>query len=96
MDILTFTLLRRLDCVLADTKAVVLHEKATRKGMADAAMEHLLIKAAGQSFYNTSKYDVPALVGDPQHLKENLLSYLRAFSPQARDIFDRYKFAEQI
>jgi len=94
--ILPFTLLRRLDCVMADTKAAVLKEKATRTGMADAAMEHLLIKAAGQSFYNTSRYDVPALIGDPQHLKENLLSYLRAFSPQARDIFDRYKFAEQI
>jgi type I restriction enzyme M protein len=94
--ILPFTLLRRLDCVLTDTKAAVLKELALRKGMAETAREHLLVKAAGQSFYNISKFDLPTLTGDPQHLKENLLSYLRAFSPNARDIFDRYKFAEQI
>jgi type I restriction enzyme M protein len=94
--ILPFTLLRRLDCVLTDTKAAVLQELALRKGMAETAREHLLVKAAGQSFYNISKFDLPTLTGDPQHLKENLLSYLRAFSPNARDIFDRYKFAEQI
>jgi len=94
--ILPFTLLRRLDCVLKDSKATVLKELATRKGMAETAKEHLLLKAAGQSFYNTSRFDLPALVGDPAHLKENLLSYLRSFSLNARDIFDRYKFAEQI
>jgi type I restriction enzyme M protein len=94
--ILPFTLLRRLDCVLKDTKAAVLAEVAARIGMAEAAQGHLLVKAAGRSFYNTSRFDLSALVGDPQHLKENLLSYLRAFSPNARDIFDRYKFAEQI
>jgi type I restriction enzyme M protein len=94
--ILPFTLLRRLDCVLTDTKAAVLSELALRKVMAETAREHLLVKAAGQSFYNISKFDLPTLTGDPQHLKENLLSYLRAFSPNARDIFDRYKFAEQI
>jgi type I restriction enzyme M protein len=94
--ILPFTLLRRLDCVLKDTKAAVLAEVGARKGMAEAAQGHLLMKAAGWSFYNTSRFDLPALVGDPHHLKENLLSYLRAFSPNARDIFDRYKFAEQI
>ena len=94
--ILPFALLRRLDCVLKDTKDAVLKEVASRKDMAEAAREHFLLKAAGQSFYNTSSYDVPALVGDPQHLKENLTTYLRCFSPNARDIFDRYKFADQI
>ncbi len=94
--ILPFTLLRRLDCVLNDSRAAVLKELTARKGMAETAIEHLLVKAAGQSFYNTSKFDLPALIGDSQHLKENLLSYLRAFSSNARDIFDRYKFAEQV
>ena len=94
--ILPFTLLRRLDCVLTDTKSAVLKELTLRKGMAETAREHLLVKAAGQTFYNTSKFDLPTLTGDPQHLKENLLSYLRSFSPNARDVFDRYKFAEQI
>jgi type I restriction-modification system DNA methylase subunit len=63
--ILPFTLLRRLDCVPKDTKNAVLKEIAPRKDMAEAAREHFLLKAAGQSFYNTSRYDVPALVGDP-------------------------------
>ncbi len=94
--ILPFALLRRLDCVLKETKEAVLKEVAARKGLAEAAQEHYLVKAAKQSFYNTSRYDLPTLVGDPQHLKENLLTYVRCFSANARDIFDRYKFADQV
>ena len=94
--ILPFTLLRRLDCVLAPTKDAVLKELAAKKGVGDTALDRLLLKAAGQAFYNTSKYDMSTLLGDPQHLKVNLLAYLRSFNESARDIFERYKFEEQV
>ena len=94
--ILPFTLLRRLDCVLEGTKKAVLTEAEDRKDMGEAAVDRLLLKAASQSFYNTSKFEFSNILGDPQHLKPNLLSYIRSFSPHARDIFDRYKFADEV
>jgi type I restriction enzyme M protein len=94
--ILPFTLLRRLDCVLAPTKNAVLKELAAKRSVGDTALDRFLLKAAGQSFYNTSKYDMATLLGDPQNLKTNLLSYLRSFNESARDIFERYKFEEQV
>ncbi|MGA2080269.1 MAG: class I SAM-dependent DNA methyltransferase [Holophaga sp.] len=94
--ILPFTLLRRLDCVLEGTKQAVLKEAQARKDQGETALDRLLLKAAGQSFYNTSKFDFSNLRGDPQLLKPNLLSYIRSFSPNAREIFERYKFADEV
>ncbi|MCA6328047.1 MAG: SAM-dependent DNA methyltransferase, partial [Phenylobacterium sp.] len=93
--ILPFTVLRRLDCVLEPTKAAVLAEleKRTKAGLNP---EPFLLKAADQSFYNTSKLDLRTLLGDQDHIAENLRSYLQAFSPAVRDIFERFDFHTQI
>jgi type I restriction enzyme M protein len=93
--ILPFTVLRRLDCVLEPTKAAVLAEleKRTKAGLNPEAF---LLKTAGQSFYNTSKLDLRTLLGDQDHIAENLRSYLQAFSPAVRDIFERFDFHTQI
>lgn len=93
--ILPFTLLRRLDCVLAPTKAAVLVEAVQRKD-AGAARDYFLTNAAQQSFYNTSRFDVPALLGDPAQLRANLSDYIHGFSANARDIFVRYDFEKQL
>jgi type I restriction enzyme M protein len=34
--------------------------------------------------------------GDQDHIRENLFAYVQAFSPAARDIFERFDFATQI
>jgi type I restriction enzyme M protein len=93
--ILPFTVLRRLDCVLAHTKAKVLAEFAakTKQGVNP---EPFLIRTAKESFYNTSELDLPKLLGDQDHIRENLYAYIRAFSPAARDIFERFDFFTQI
>ena len=93
--ILPFTVLRRIDCVLDATKPAVLAEldKRTKAGLNP---EPLLRKAAGQSFYNTSKLDLRTLLGDQDHIAENLRSYLQAFAPEVRDIFERFDFHPQV
>jgi type I restriction enzyme M protein len=93
--ILPFTVLRRLDCVLEPTKAAVLEELAVRQA-ADVNPEPFLLRKAKQSFYNTSTLDLKKLLGDPDHIRENLYSYLSAFSPSVRDIFERFEFATQV
>jgi type I restriction enzyme M protein len=93
--ILPFTVLRRLDCVLESTKAAVLAELAAKKKL-DLAPEPFLLRKAGQSFYNTSPLDMKKLMGDQDHIRENLLSYIQAFAPAVRDIFERFEFYGQI
>jgi len=93
--ILPFTVLRRLDCVLAPTKAKVLAELVAKTKLG-VNPDPFLLRAAGQSFYNTSALDLAKLLGDQDHIKQNLYSYLQGFSPAARDIFERYEFANQI
>lgn len=93
--ILPFTVLRRLDCVLEPTKAAVLGE-FEKRSKAGLNPEPFLLKASGQSFWNTSKLDLRTLLGDQDHIAENLRSYLQAFAPAVRDIFERFDFHTQI
>ena len=93
--ILPFTVLRRLDCVLAATKPAVLAEFDKRSGEG-LNPEPFLLRAAGQSFYNTSKMDMGKLIGDADHIAPNLYAYIQAFSPAVRDIFERFEFVAQV
>lgn len=93
--ILPFTVLRRLDCVLEPTKAAVLEEKEKRE-KAGLNPEPFLIQKSGQHFVNTSPMDLRKVLGDADHVRENLLAYVRAFSPAVRDIFDAFDFAGQV
>ena len=93
--ILPFTVLRRLDCVLESTKAAVLAEFADKK-KAGLNPEPFLLRKAGQSFYNTSPMDMRKLMGDPDHIRENLFAYVQAFAPAVRDIFERFEFVNQV
>jgi type I restriction enzyme M protein len=93
--ILPFTVLRRLDCVLEATKAAVLAELGARK-KAGLNPEPFLLRKAGQLFFNTSPLDMKKLMGDQDHIKENLFAYIQAFSPAVRDIFESFEFHNQI
>jgi type I restriction enzyme M protein len=93
--ILPFTVLRRLDCVLEPTKAAVLTELAKRT-QAKVNPEPFLLKKSGVLFYNTSPLDLKKLMGDQDHIGENLRAYLQAFSPAVRDIFESFEFHTQI
>lgn len=93
--ILPFTILRRLDCVLEGTKPAVLAEFHA-KTKAGLNPEPFLVRKAGQSFYNASSLDLTTLLGDQDHIRQNLYAYIQAFSPAARDIFERFDFYTQI
>ncbi len=93
--ILPFTVLRRLDCVLEETKSVVLAQYEEKQAMG-INPEPFLIRESKQSFYNTSPLDMKKLMGDQDHIRENLYSYIQTFSPAVRDIFDSFEFHTQI
>lgn len=93
--ILPFTVLRRLDCVLAARKPAVLAEKKKREA-AGLDPDPFLRRVSDVKFYNTSALDLPTLMGDQDHIKTNLYTYVQGFSPEVRDIFERFDFFAQI
>ena len=101
--ILPFTLLRRLEGVLEESKDAVLaeFEKVQKMNLPEEAQEKFLLRAtqtpanpAGLSFFNTSKMDLSKL--GAAGIKDNLESYIQGFSKDAREIFEHFKFAEFI
>ena len=66
--ILPLTVLRRLDCVLADTKEKVLAKQAELRGKKLENLDPQLRRIAGFAFYNTSRYDFEKLLAaDRRH-----------------------------
>lgn len=99
---LPMVVLRRLDCLLEPSKDAVLaqFEKLTAQNTPAPAMERMLGKAADPKrkhpLYNTSRYTFERLLGDPENIAPNLVSYINGFSPTARTIFEKFKFTDQI
>ena len=94
--ILPLTVLRRFDCVLADTKQAVLAAHDQHAGQPDTVREQLLEAASGLPFYNTSKLDFDRLLDDPNLLAQNLNSYIGGFSENVREVIERFGFADHI
>ena len=93
--ILPFTVLRRLDCVLEPTKKEVLSKYEQYKNKLDDP-SGILKKASGYVFFNTSKYNFHKLLDDPTNIKQNIFDYVNGFSPNIRDIIDKFKLREKI
>ena len=96
--ILPFLVLRRLDQVLAPTRAAVWKaaEKYPADTVAEALRDKMLLKAAGQSFYNTSQLDFAKLLADPENVAANLLGFIHGFSQNVRDIMEKFRFETQV
>ncbi|EOC5771520.1 N-6 DNA methylase [Cronobacter sakazakii] len=92
--ILPFTLLRRLECVLAETKDAVVakYDELKTSPLPEDAKEKFLLRVSGLSFFNTSKMDLGKM--GQNDIKANLESYVQAFSKDAREIFEHFKFSE--
>ena len=94
--ILPLTVLRRFDCVLADTKDDVLAAERVHAKQSENVRHQLLAAAAKRSFYNTSPFDFARLLDDPDQIAANLNAYVAAYSPNVRDIMASFDFGTQI
>ncbi|MEO0458922.1 MAG: class I SAM-dependent DNA methyltransferase [Cyanobacteria bacterium P01_A01_bin.114] len=90
--ILPFTLLRRLECVLAPTQKKVEAAAKAHQDKPDLVREKLLLRAAEQQFYNASALTLSTL-SDTQ-TADDLMSYVQSFSADAREIFENFRFDE--
>ena len=93
--ILPLTVIRRFDCILADTKEAVL-EKHNLMAPDLPMREVFLKKASGYEFYNTSKYTFETLLDAPDSIETNFRNYLNGFSKNVREIIEKFKFDQEI
>jgi type I restriction enzyme M protein len=93
--ILPFTVLRRLDCVLAPTKEAALKEHADKVRQL-IAFEPFVKRKTGLDFYNVSSLDMGKLMGDQDNVRANLDSYIQGFAPDVRSIFEHFDFAATV
>lgn len=96
--ILPMTVLRRLDAVLEPTKKAIIDMKASLDAKKVVHQDMALRQAAGQAFYNTSKFTLRDLKGraTQQVLKADFEAYLDGFSPNVQEILDNFEFRNQI
>jgi type I restriction enzyme M protein len=96
--ILPMTVLRRLDAVLEPSKQAVLDMKASLDKAGITNQDQALRQAAGQAFYNTSKFTLRDLKAraNQQQLKADFEAYLDGFSPNVQDILENFEFRNQI
>ena len=91
--ILPFTLLRRMECVLAPTKDAVIRESYAQEGRPDTVREMYMLRAAGGlQFFNASPLTLGTL-SDTQ-TSADLMSYVQSFSKDAREIFEHFHFED--
>ncbi|MGO2520822.1 MAG: type I restriction-modification system subunit M [Microbacterium sp.] len=93
--ILPFTVLRRLECVMAPHRDVMAEIVAGYEGE-QQRRTHLKLKtrttdSPGLSFWTTSNYTLKKALQDPDNLAENLIDYVGGFSTNL-DVFKSFDF----
>ena len=96
--ILPFTVLKRFDDALADTKDAVvkMNENLKQRGVEGQTKVGILEATAKHKFYNKSKFNFERLLADPDNLEENFEAYLQGFSSNVLDILSNFKFADEV
>lgn len=94
--ILPLTVLRRLDCVLENSKAEVLKNFEKVKTTTIQNIDPILNKVAGYNFHNHSQFTFDKLIADPNNIAANLRDYINGFSADAREIIEQFEFDNQI
>jgi type I restriction enzyme M protein len=94
--ILPLTVLRRFDCILLPTKQKVLDEFAKLKGKSENVIQARIREITHVPFYNLSKLTFEKLLDDPNQIAPNLNSYINAFSPNLREIFEKFEFGDEV
>ena len=96
--ILPMCVIRRMDAVLEPSKQKVLETKEMLDGAGITEQRAALAAAAGQAFYNTSRFTLRDLKsrGSQQQLLADFEDYLNGFSPNVQDILENFKFRNQL
>ncbi|PTR24201.1 type I restriction enzyme M protein [Rhodococcus sp. OK519] len=90
--ILPFTVLRRLECMLADTKEEVTAFVASLSGMPPHLIDIAVKDKFGLSFYNVSPLNLATISSVDDNVDKSLQSYIDGFSNNISDIWTSFDF----
>lgn len=93
--ILPFTVLRRLECMLADTKQEVAAFVASLAGMPPHLIDIAVKDKFGLSFYNVSPLDLATIASVDDNVDKSLQSYIDGFSNNIADIWTSFEFSRR-
>ncbi|MFE2225136.1 type I restriction-modification system subunit M N-terminal domain-containing protein [Streptomyces kronopolitis] len=92
--ILPFTMLRRLDCLLAPSRQAVLDE--AERTVCEKEREQRLAAASGWPFYNSSRFSMESVLSDPENADRLLLAYVDGYSQNVRELLDGFEFERTV
>lgn len=98
--ILTFTFIKRIDCLLEYSKNNII--KTYEKNQDNKDIEQILISKSLDDnrnelgFYNYSKFNFSSLTQDSQNIRENMLHYIDCFSDNIKNILYNLDIKKQI
>jgi type I restriction enzyme M protein len=93
--ILPFTVLRRLECMLADTKDEVTKFVASFGEMPPHLIDIAVKDRFKLSFYNVSPLDLATIASVDDNVEKSLQSYIAGFSNNIADIWVSFDFARR-
>lgn len=93
--ILPFTVLRRLECMLADTKKEVTAFVASLGALPPHLIDIAVKDKFGLSFYNVSPLDLATIASVDDNVNKSLQSYIDGFSHNIADIWTSFDFARR-
>lgn len=88
--ILPFTVLRRFDCVLAPSKAMILE---INKTLTVSNKRPVFKRYTGHDYYNVSDFDFAKLMDDSNAIEPNLRDYINGFSDDVKEILDNFEIS---
>lgn len=94
--ILPFTVLRRLECLLEDTKDDVIEFVEARSGMPPFLIDIAVNDRFGLSFYNVSPLNLAHIASVDDNVDKALLSYVNGFSHNIADIWTAFEFPKLV
>lgn len=90
--ILPFTVLRRLECMLAESKDDVIKYVDAFAGMPQHLIDIAVKDRFGLSFYNVSPLDLASIASVDDNVDKSLKSYVNGFSDNISDIWVSFDF----
>ncbi len=94
--ILPMCVIKRFEDTLAPTREKVLETNRELDEKKIEMKRGFLERAAGQKFYNLSRFTFETLLADADNIKDNFESYLNHFSENVIDIIHRMEFQKEI
>nr|WP_314141113.1 class I SAM-dependent DNA methyltransferase [uncultured Rhodococcus sp.] len=94
--ILPFTVLRRLECMLADSKEEVTAFVASLSGMPPHLIDIAVKDRFRLSFYNVSPLDLVTIASVDDNVDKSLQSYIDGFSNNIADIWTSFDFNRRV